>query len=193
MGQWSISSPTGGNTASVDNNGTVNVTANPDNKTHTYIVKYTENGHCGTYEFTQQAGSGPGPQPGERTVNIELHNNYGEDVRIGGIYFYVIPIPSVPQSGIVGHCGIGQNEGLDITIPNGSYYTFENVRYGGCIELDNWGSNTAYWQNAPTNDKACKVYTWPSPPHDSENYLVDPIEGELINGETYVFYIKQKN
>lgn len=194
MGEWSISSPTGGNTASV-NNGVVTVTENNTSTKHTYVVQYKDGDHCGEYTFYQEAGSGPTPPVGNYTVNIKLHNNYGSTVHIGGIYFYITPTYDVADSTIptgVIHCGLGDKEGMDITIQNGGDYTIENISYDGCITYFAGSGllvdNKVYWQNGPAGgDKACKVYTYGQ--HSSEEYLVDNGSGLITNGGTYTFNI----
>lgn len=163
----------------------------------TYTIKYEENGKCGSMTVTQPGSSGPGPEPpvGNYTVNIKLHNNYGSTVHIGGIYFYITPTYDVADSTIptgVIHCGLGDKEGMDITIQNGGDYTIENISYDGCITYFTGSGllvdNKVYWQNGPAGgDKACKVYTYGQ--HSSEEYLVDNGSGLITNGGTYTFNI----
>lgn len=100
MGEWSISSPTGGSTASV-NNGVVTVTENNTSTKHTYVVQYREGDHCGEYTFYQEAGSGPTPpQPGEGVrgtfTKLILKNATGSQVTIysNGLGKMYIPNPS---------------------------------------------------------------------------------------------------
>lgn len=80
MGEWSISSPTGGNTASV-NNGVVTVTENNTSTKHTYVVQYKDGNHCGEYTFYQEGSGGGGTcDPcreclGNVYVKFKLKNN----------------------------------------------------------------------------------------------------------------------
>ena len=82
MGEWSISSPTGGSTASV-NNGVVTVTENNTSTKHTYVVQYKDGEHCGEYTFYQEAGSGPGPGPsGSYKFYIRFQNKSGKNFNV---------------------------------------------------------------------------------------------------------------
>lgn len=88
MGEWSISSPTGGNTASV-NDGAVTVTENNTSTKHTYVVQYKDGDHCGEYTFYQEAGSGPEPSDKFKVIqiNYKIHNFTEKSININQLSF----------------------------------------------------------------------------------------------------------
>lgn len=117
MGEWSISSPTGGNTASV-NDGAVTVTENNTSTKHTYVVQYKDGDHCGEYTFYQEAGSGPEPSDKFKVIqiNYKIHNFTEKSININqlsfclnskdenGNYYHGKICPSTEGADCYGHC-----------------------------------------------------------------------------------------
>lgn len=135
MGEWSISSPTGGNTASV-NDGAVTVTENNTSTKHTYVVQYKDGDHCGEYTFYQEAGSGPGPEPSDKfLITVNVTNNSGQDIYIMESFRFRAQCDGYSYCTVHAYTEKGKNMDTNntsnIKIGNGETSTFTNVMCSG--------------------------------------------------------------